>query len=82
MQPLNSSATGAEILDKHGETIERMCTQDTSFQELWNDYIEVAKTIDSRRLDERDEVELGRLRAALEAEILENLSLFKGRPDN
>ena len=82
MQSLHLAATGAEILEKHGEAINRMCAQDASFQELWSDYMEVTRTIHTGSLNERDEVELGRLRAALEAEILENLSIFRNQSND
>ena len=71
------SVTSAEILDKHKETIKRERASDEPFHELWCDYIEVASAINAEDLSEKDEVELVRLRAALEAEILENLSLYE-----
>lgn len=79
MEPLVLSSTTSIILVKHEKAILSLKSVDEGFSETWADYIEVLHQIQSNGLNDFEEVELERLRATLEAEILETLGLHQQR---
>jgi hypothetical protein len=79
MESLVLSSTTSIILVKHEKAIFSLKSVDEGFSETWADYIEVLHQIQSNGLNDFEEVELERLRATLEAEILETLGLHQQR---
>jgi hypothetical protein len=79
MEPLVLASTTSIILVKHEKAILSLKSVDEGFSETWADYIEVLHQIQSNGLNDFEEVELERLRATLEAEILETLGLHQQR---
>jgi hypothetical protein len=79
MEPLVLASTTSIILVKHEKAIFSLKSVDEGFSETWADYIEVLHQIQSNGLNDFEEVELERLRATLEAEILETLGLRQQR---
>ncbi len=67
------SITASDILRRHEEKIHWLRNVDAEFQEQWTSYMEIIEALQSPGLDDSSQIELGRLRASLEAEILESL---------
>jgi hypothetical protein len=82
MEPLVHSATTSDILVKYEREILRLKSCNERFCETWADYNEVLHQIQTTALNDFEEVELGRLRATLEAEILELLGLYRQQQIN
>jgi hypothetical protein len=82
MEALVHSSTTSDILVKHERDILRLKSCNEQFCETWADYNEVLHQIQTTALKDSEEVELGRLRATLEAEILELLGLYQQQKIN
>jgi hypothetical protein len=82
MEPLVLSSTTSNILVRHERAILRLKSCNERFCESWADYIEVLHQIQTTSLNDFEEIELGRLRATLEAEILELLGLYQQQQIN
>jgi len=59
--------------EAHESEIGRLLTIDSSFRELWEDYLEIRRALDSRSSSEIRQRELQRLCADLECDVREAL---------
>ncbi len=67
------TVTSPVLLDKFRSQIGSLWGANPRFKELWADYLEIVGEIQKPGLDKAAVLELGRLRASLEAEIFESL---------
>jgi hypothetical protein len=61
------------VFEPHESEIGRLLTIDSSFQELWEDYLEIRRVLGSRTSSESRQRELQRLCADLEYDVREAL---------
>ena len=73
MELPEDSITAVQLFQRHRQRILLLRTTDPEFRELWANYVEITGEMRIPGVDESALVELGRIRASLEAEILESL---------